>query len=205
MPADTSRLSQAFTKVRLANYIEKGFPIEIGRYTYGGPKLHWENGNFAHRLKIGSFCSIADNVGIFVGYHGRHPVDYISTYPLRMLFRASKSAVPSKVVQPNLSVIVGNDVWIGRDSLIMAGITIGNGAVVGARSLVNKDVPPYAIVGGSPARILKYRFAEKTIEHLLSLCWWDWEDDLLEQNMDLFSTPHFEAKLEQLIADRATS
>ena len=161
---------------------------------------------FAHKLKIGSFCSIAGNVDIFVGYQGRHPLDFISTYPLNMLFPKFKSTGRSRAFPPNLSVVVGNDVWIGRDSLIMAGVTIGDGAVVGARSLVNKDVPPYAIVGGSPARIIKYRFDEQTVAQLLALRWWDWEDDVIEKNMDLFSTPRFKETLERLLLnDRALS
>ena len=189
----------ALTKARLSAQIESGFPIIIGRHTYGPIKLHWDKGDFSHTLRIGSFCSIAEEVNIFVGRHGRHSVDCVSTYPMTMIFPRSNSASPSKYSTGDLSVNIGHDVWIGRGVTIMAGITIGHGAVIGARSVVTKDIEPYAIVGGVPGKKIRDRFDPRIIEKLLKLNWWDWDDDTISQRMDLFCTPNFEATLDKYL------
>lgn len=184
-------LDQAFTVNKLKDYIQNGFPIEIGRYSYGGPKLHWSKGDFSYSLKIGAFCSIADDVSIFIGKHGRHTVDYISTYPFGLIFGASEKKIMSKSQIGDLSVTIGNDVWIGRGATIMAGVNIGDGAVIAARAVVTKDVMPYSIVGGVPARYIRKRFADETIELLLKISWWEWDDEKIKSNINLFNTPNF--------------
>lgn len=187
----TSVLNGAFTDQKLSAYLSDGYPIEIGRYTYGGPKLHWKKGDFNHSLKIGSFCSIADDVSIFVGTHGRHSIDHLSSFPLNMIYGKPSKRIPSRYEVGNLSVSIGNDVWIGRGATIMAGISIGNGAVVASRAVVTKDVAPFSIVGGIPAKLIRYRFSHDIIEKIQALRWWDWSDDLIKKNLDLFNTPEF--------------
>ncbi len=184
---------EAATKYKLKRYLEEGFPITIGRHTYGGPKVHWRRGDFSHKLDIGSFCSIADDVSIFVGNHGRHDADRLSTFPMTSIFKyAGKSLVDTTT---NLSVFIGSDVWIGRGALIMAGITIGDGAVIAARAVVTKDVEPYTIVGGVPARVLRNRFPPDTVENLKKLKWWLWDDETISKNIDLFVDHNFSDKI----------
>ena len=143
--------------------------IEFGDFTYGFPKiLSWgENTG----LKIGKFCSIANNVTIFLG--GEHRNDWVSTYPFNALlenYKYIKGHPKSKG-----EVIVGNDVWIGRGAVILSGVKIGDGAVIGAYSLVSKDVKPYSIVGGNPANLIRYRFKKEIINAFLDIKWWDKE------------------------------
>lgn len=88
---------------------------------------------------------------------------------------------------PEVTTYVGNDVWIGCNVVILPGVTIGDGAIVAAGSIVTKDVPPYAIVAGTPARVLRYRWDEKTVERVSRLKWWDWEDERIKDNLELFT------------------
>lgn len=199
--AEGSPLASALTMRKLEPYLQDGYPITIGRATYGAPKLHWSKGDFQHRLDIGSFCSIAEAVGIFVGYHGRHTVDYVSTYPLGLVYGSTPQKVASRTVLGDLGVRIGNDVWIGRGATIMAGVSIGHGAVIAAQAVVNKDVPPYAIVGGVPAKHIRYRFPETIIEKLLKLEWWDWDDALIAARLPFFNTPGFETYLDRYLEE----
>lgn len=143
--------------------------VDVGDFTYGNPIiLSWGEGS---KLNIGKFCSIADNVTIFLG--GEHRSDWITTYPFNMLLKSFEHIQGHPKTKGD--VIIGNDVWIGKGAVILSGITIGDGAVVGAESLVTKDVEPYSIVGGNPAKHLKYRFDKRTIKKLLEIKWWDKE------------------------------
>lgn len=144
--------------------------FEIGIYTYGRPEIFdWQDGK--GHLEIGSFCSIAIGVKIMLG--GGHRTDWVSSYPFpAFLAQADRSSDYAPCKGPTK---IGNDVWIGMGALILAGITIGDGAVIGAGSVVTRDVPPYAIVGGNPARLIRYRFDEETIVALLKMRWWAWD------------------------------
>lgn len=122
-------------------------------------------------LIIGSFCSIACEVNIFLG--GNHNYKRPSTWLLK---KDDKEGIKS-----NGDVIIGNDVWIGHGATIMSGVNIGDGAVIAAESLVVKNVEPYSIVGGNPAKHIAYRFDEQTIEKLLEIKWWNWPDKILKQ------------------------
>ena len=139
---------------------------------------------------IGNFTSIAPGVTVAVG---RHPIDtFVSTSPsfcslstaangLSFVNEAKFAEHCFADAEHKFPVVVGNDVWIGTNALILDGITVGDGAVVAAGAVVTKDIPPYAIVGGVPARIIRYRFDEKTIAALLKIRWWDWSFEQLKE------------------------
>lgn len=127
--------------------------------------------------EIGNFCSISDGVHICLPMH---PINFFSTSPY--LYQPHLNYIKINNTDVNINpVIIKNDVWIGAGALIMQGLTIENGAVIGAGAVVTKDVPPYAIVGGVPAKVIKYRFDEKTIKELLELKWWDLPDEKIKQ------------------------
>lgn len=147
---------------------------EIGDYTYGWPTIHdyeWAVDTMERRsaIRIGKFCSLAEGASIFKG--GNHRPDWFTTYPFNNL-DADFGHITGHP-HSNGDVVIGNDVWMGRGSMILSGVTIGDGAVIGAGSVVTKDVPPYAIVGGVPARVIRMRFDDETITYLLEQKWWD--------------------------------
>lgn len=151
---------------------EAHFIGEIGEFSYGAPTvMEWGEGA---RLSIGKFCSIAQNVTIFLG--GNHKTEWISTYPFSALGEVWSEAKEIKGHPATKGdVIIGNDVWIGYGVTILSGVRIGDGAVIGAGAVVAKDVAPYSIVAGNPAKVIKRRFDEDEIEALLKICWWDWD------------------------------
>jgi len=154
-------------RVNLKEKNKYGENVEIGDFTYGNPTvLSWGEGT---KLEIGKFCSIANNVTIFLG--GEHRSDWVSTYPFNVLLK-SYSYIKGHPSSKG-DVIICNDVWIGSGVLILSGVTIGDGAIIGANSVITKDVEPYSIVGGNPAKLIKYRFDKKTIKKLLEIKWWD--------------------------------
>jgi acetyltransferase-like isoleucine patch superfamily enzyme len=153
----------------------------VGRYTYGLPEVFDFKDNNCGNLKIGSFCSISSNVKIFLS--GNHRTDWVTTYPFNVVFPKFESFTGHP--QSKGDVVIGNDVWIGMGSLILSGVKIGDGAVVGAGSIVTKDVPPYTIVAGNPAKIINLRFSQEEIQSLLRIQWWDRDILWIEENMHL--------------------
>lgn len=152
---------------------------EVGRGTYGNPEiLHWGEPS---TLKVGNFCSIAGGVTIFLG--GNHRIDWITTYPFSV-FRENAQHIKGHPASRG-DVIIGHDVWIGANAVILSGVRIGNGAVIGASAVVTHDVPPYGVVAGNPAKIVKMRFNEKDIKILQSLEWWNWSDPKIDAAMPL--------------------
>lgn len=146
--------------------------VSVGRFTYGHENIAVRQWNEGAPLNIGAFCSIANNVQIFLG--GNHRVDWITTFPFGHIFQTDLGGEnihghPAT----NGEVSIGNDVWIGAGATIMSGISIGDGAVIASNSTVVKNVPPYSIVGGNPARHLKFRFSNEIISLLLELKWWE--------------------------------
>ena len=130
-------------------------------------------------IEIGKFCSIARYVSIQEDYHNP---DRITTYFLErnLLGEPLKdNAVVSKG-----KIVIGNDVWIGAGAQILSGVRIGDGAIIGAGAVVTKDIPPYAVAGGNPAKVIKYRFGQKKIDELLGLKWWDWPVEKIKENQD---------------------
>jgi acetyltransferase-like isoleucine patch superfamily enzyme len=150
-----------------------GPSITVGEHTYGHEQLSVRHWGEPAALRIGRFCSIADRGTIFLG--GNHRTDWVATYPFPAFPEAwpggRRDRGPSAT---NGDVVIGNDVRIGSRVTIMSGVTVGDGAVLAADSTVVKDVPPYAIVGGNPAKVLRLRFAPHQIRGLLAVRWWDW-------------------------------
>jgi len=130
-------------------------------------------------LKIGKFCSIAMGTTIYLG--SEHHVEWVTTYPFFAKFK--KASFASNTTKGD--VIIGNDVWIGDGALILSGVTIGDGAVIGARAVVTKDVKPYEIVAGNPAKHIRFRFTQDQIDKLLKIKWWNWDIKKIEENFPL--------------------
>lgn len=154
--------------------------VSVGRFTYGNPQfMLWDD---SERIKIGSFCSIADEVVIFGG--GEHRTDWVTTFPLRIAFDdplKGKDGHPASKGETK----IGNDVWIGFRAMILSGVTIGDGVVIGAGAVVAADVPPYAIVAGNPAKVIRLRFAPNVIKRLLELRWWEWDINKIKTSISL--------------------
>ena len=163
--------------------------MTVGDFTYGHDQIQLHAWDTSTRLHIGKFCSIADSVHVFLG--GNHRIEWLSTYPFATPVptpndpRGPRSGHPKS----NGDVRIGNDVWIGSRSSIMSGITVGDGAVVAAFSHVVADVPPYAIVGGNPASLIRYRFDTATIDLLLEIAWWNWPFEDIALVSDLLCGP----------------
>ncbi len=151
----------------------------IGAFSYGEPIVHMWGGD--GRLVIGKYCSIGGSVSILLG--GNHRMDWVTTYPFSAL--RPEAAHVAGHPATNGDVVIGNDVWIGQVAVILSGVTIGDGACIAAYSVVTKDVAPYSIVGGNPARVIRARFPQDQVEALLDLAWWDWPDEELAPFFDL--------------------
>ena len=169
--------------------------IEVGDFTMyndfvNDPRDFQKNNVLYHypinhdRLKIGKFCSIACGAK-FLFNSANHSSSSLSTYPFPLFFEEwglDKREVTAAWDNKG-DIVVGNDVWIGYEAVIMAGVTIGDGAIIGARAVVTKDIPPYTVVGGVPARTIKKRFCEETVRQLLELKWWDWPVEKIAENI----------------------
>ncbi len=124
------------------------------------------------KLSIGRYCSIADDVNIMLG--GNHRLDFVTTYPFGAMTGVWPEAQGLEgYAATRGDVTIGNDVWLGSGCMILSGVTIGDGAVVAARAVVTKDVPPYGVAGGNPARLIRRRFDDAMVERLLASRWWD--------------------------------
>lgn len=169
--------------------------MEIGKYTYGTPKISWDGDA---KLVVGKFCSIAREVHVLLG--GNHNTNWVSTYPFGHI-NTDKFNKYNGAGHPSTkgNVIIGNDVWIGANVTIMSGITIGDGSVIANNSHVVKNVEPYSVVGGNPARLIKYRFTQEQIEKLLEIKWWDWEDDKINDFTPLLSNNNIEGFIKMAI------
>jgi len=155
--------------------------VIIGAHTYGIRKSKFPILTAGTRIEIGKYCSVAQHVLFVVG---RHSVERVSTFPFKAIFIKGGRADDEDLIVE--SIVVGNDVWIGTRAMVMANVTIGHGAVVAAGSIVVNDVPPYAIVAGVPAKVIKMRFNPQQIEKLLAIAWWDWPEEKIAANIDLF-------------------
>lgn len=136
-------------------------PFKIGKHTYVGEFTH-----ISQNTNIGNFCSIANLCTL--GAQG-HPTEYLSTFPFEKILQNT----------PRLATIIGSDVWIGSNSVVLEGVNIGDGAVIGGGSVITRNVPAYAIAVGNPARVLRYRFPQDIIDGLLETQWWNIEDEII--------------------------
>lgn len=185
---------QTLTRTAFAADIER-HGWEIGDHSYGKPTVHERTA----KLKIGKFVSIAAGVGIALG---DHRIDSVTSYPFPTLRKWWPSAgTPVDHVSKG-DVVIGNDVWLGAGAFITSGVTVGHGAVVAGRAVVTKDVPPYAIVGGNPAKLLKFRFPEPIVDRLLDVAWWSWPDEKIDRYLPLMFSGDMEEFLNRAEADR---
>jgi len=179
--------------------------IIVGDYTYyddfedvhnfeKNVKYHFDF--IGDKLIIGKFCMIASGVN-FIMNGANHLTNAITSYPFAVFGKDWENAMEDKSYPNKGDVIVGNDVWIGYNATIMAGVKIGDGAIIAANSNVVKDVEPYNIVGGNPAKRIKKRFSDETITKLLEIKWWDWDIEKITKNVQYLTDINIE-KLEQI-------
>ncbi|MFC4668188.1 type B chloramphenicol O-acetyltransferase [Seohaeicola nanhaiensis] len=177
--------------------------IVVGRYSYYSGYYHGhsfddcarylsqEDG--ADRLVIGSFCSIGSGAAFVMAGNQGHRNDWISTFPFYWMPEVEAFGGAANGYQAAGDTVVGHDVWIGSEAIVMPGVRIGHGAVIGARALVTRDVAPYAVVGGNPARVIRQRFDDRQIGLLLEMGWWDWPEAHLRAVMPILTGGEIEA------------
>lgn len=187
--------------------------IQVGDYTYYDDPVDpmaFEQNNvlfnwpeFGDRLIIGKFCAIANGVQFIMG-PANHRISSVTTYPFHVFGGAWADNTPPHLQQLPFKgdTVVGNDVWIGRNSVILPGVRIGDGAIIAAQSVVTKDVAPYTVAGGNPARFLKNRFDRELTDLLLRLRWWDLEGEALVELLPLLCDPDLE-KVRLALRERA--
>jgi virginiamycin A acetyltransferase len=176
--------------------------IIIGDYTYYDDPEDSENFErnvlyhypfLGDKLIIGRYCAIARGAK-FIMNGANHKLTGLSTYPFSIFGNGWERVMPTLEELPlKGDTVIGNDVWIGYDALILPGVTIGDGAIISARSVVTKEVPPYAIVGGNPARLIRQRFPEPVVQALREIAWWNWDAEKVSRNLELIVGADVEA------------
>jgi acetyltransferase-like isoleucine patch superfamily enzyme len=170
----------------------KGEQFSIGDFTYGS--LGIRNYDSKTKLTVGRYCSFAAQVSILLG--GEHRLDLPTTYPFAEIADPWPEARDiTGMTHSKGDITIGNDVWVGYGATILSGVTIGDGVVIGAGALVCRDVEPYAIIGGNPAKVIRMRFDEQTVSRLLKLSWWNWPEEKVRENLHLLCSPDVEALL----------
>ena len=157
----------------------------VGRHTYG---VTWRKILYCSKdtpLRIGAFCSVAREVLFMCG--GQHLTDSATSFPIYSRMLDQRDPVPN-AGRPG-GITIGNDVWIGYGAIVLPGVEIGDGAVIGAGAIVTKEVPRYAVVGGSPAKLIRYRFPQEIISKLLDIQWWHWDDDKIKSEAVILTGP----------------
>lgn len=201
--SDTKYLSDVITNPMIevgeysyySGYYENSdFEDGCVRYLWGDPKtraafnpmeqMGWE----LDRLIIGNYVCIASGAVILLGGNHNHNADWISVYPFESHIQQS--------FKRKKDTIIKSDAWIGMKAMIMPGVTIGEGAIIAAGAVVTKDVEPYTVVGGNPAKLIKKRFSDKEIAMLMEIRWFDWERSEIEEVLDLIMSPNIEALYE---------
>ncbi|WP_111560182.1 type B chloramphenicol O-acetyltransferase [Paracoccus sediminilitoris] len=177
--------------------------ILVGRFSYYSGYYHGQSfdecaryllpDEGVDRLLIGSFCSIGSGASFIMAGNQGHRYDWISTFPFYWMPDVPAFSDAKNGFQPAGDTVVGNDVWIGSEAVVMPGITIGDGAVIGTRAVVTRNVAPYSIVGGHPAKEIRRRFAEDLVDLLLELRWWEWSEDQLNAAMPLLTSGDIQA------------
>ncbi len=182
-------------KGRLLSDLATNPNIIVGRYSYYSGWYHGHGFDDCarylmtepgvDRLIIGDFCSIGSGAAFIMAGNQGHRNDWASSFPFFYMPEVPHFAGAVDAFQKAGDTVIGNDVWIGSEAIIMPGVKVGDGAVIGTRALVTRDVEPYAIVGGNPARVIRKRFDDDSIAMLLEMRWWDWDDARLGEAMPL--------------------
>ena len=182
-------------KGRLLSDLVTNPNIIVGRYSYYSGWYHGHGFDDCarylmtepgvDRLIIGDFCSIGSGAAFIMAGNQGHRNDWVSSFPFFCMPEVPHFAGAVDAFRPAGDTVIGNDVWIGSEAIIMPGVKVGDGAVIGTRALVTRDVEPYAIVGGNPARVIRKRFDDDSIAMLLEMKWWDWDDARRGQAMPL--------------------
>lgn len=176
--------------------------IVVGRHSYYSGYYHGkhfeENVRYlsperddVDKLIIGRFCSIGSGAVFVKAGNQGHRADWHSTYPFH--YMSFFSEAPDGYL-PKGDTVVGNDVWIGSEAMVLPGVHIGHGAIIAARAVVTRDVPPYTIVGGNPAKVIRERFSSQKIAELLAMAWWDWDDEKIRENLSMLCSENLAAK-----------
>lgn len=206
--------NNSFRERQMQNFFESPFKgitldrqvtnpnIVVGRYSYYSGYYHGHGfddcarylipDEGADRLIIGSFCSIGSGAAFIMGGNQGHRHDWVSTFPFYWMSEVAAFAGAGNGHRRAGDTVIGNDVWIGSEAIVMPGIRIGDGAVIGTRALVTRDVEPYAIVGGNPAKVIRKRFDDSQIGLLLEMQWWAWTDEQLSGAMPLLTSGNIE-------------
>ena len=174
--------------------------ISLGKYSYAcDPNILWKVDDST--VTCGKFVSIGEKVTMFLGNGVGHDSNFLTTYPFGEIHQNVFPNVKNNSKNTNGSIKIGNDIWIGHGSTLMSGITIGDGAIIAANSHVIKSVEPYSIVGGNPAKHVKYRFSSEQIKKLLEIKWWDWTDYRINKYMKLMLSYEIDKFIETALSD----
>jgi len=172
---------------------------QFGEYSYGTDHLTiWTTGGCDDIFITGKFCSLGWCIGAIFG---DHDTSWISTYPFGFENKDIFPHDPKGMPLNRGNVTIGNDVFVGNHAMFMSGVTVGDGAVIGANSHVVKDVPPYTIVGGNPAKIIRKRFSDEQIDAMLKIKWWDWEVEKIRQAVPLLSSPNIQHFIDRYLPE----
>ncbi len=183
--AQQKREKQLNKPARSLQKFKLNYPnYEIGTNCYGVPLIKFQHPNAM--LRIGSYCSIAKNVQIFMG--GNHHTDWVSTYPFHAFFNVNPPIQNGETTKGDVNI--GSDVWICENAIILSGVSISHGAVVANGAIVAKDVAPYSIVAGNPAKHIRWRFDQATRDALVKTTWWDWPQDEISSVVHLICSDH---------------
>ncbi|TWG91850.1 acetyltransferase-like isoleucine patch superfamily enzyme [Nocardioides sp. J9] len=171
------------SNLAVVNRLRRAGRLEIGAHCYSLPIIKYYEHEDS-KLVVGKYSPLSETAIVMLG--GEHPSDTVSQFPFRIHFRMPGAGQDGNPV-PSTDTVIGSDVLVYQRAFIRGGVTIGHGAIVASNAVVTKDVPPYAIVGGNPARVIRYRYTEEQIAELLDIAWWDWSDEEVKEAVPLLT------------------